>query len=93
MGLGPGELGHLSLVLRQWLQDVDDKEQHESEDNQKDKEDLPKRFWTIALCLELTPVPRIGIIRIGRDRTYWRRHRSSVRGRPTGPRQLLESLP
>jgi hypothetical protein len=71
----------LHFPLRPRLQDADDQQNHEAEDNDKDEDDLPERLPTIALILELSPVPRIGVVRIGRNWAYRRWHRTSV-GRP-----------
>jgi hypothetical protein len=71
----------LHFRSRPRLQNVDDQKNHQAEDNDKDGDDLPKRLPTIALILELSPVPRIGVMRLGRDWAYRRWHRTSV-GRP-----------
>ncbi len=59
------------------LQDVDDQEKHKSQHNDADENKLP--YWLSATAVgELTPVPRIGIVRVGRHRAYRRRHEPSV---------------
>lgn len=70
------------------LQDADGEQQHKSDDNDADKNELPERLLAVSLVREFTPVPRIGIIRVGRHRANRRGHRSSVGTTPKGVRLI-----
>lgn len=56
------------------LQDVDDQKKHKTQHNDADQNELPQRFPAMALIGEFTPVPRVGIIRIGRHPACRRGH-------------------
>ena len=73
-----GERGHLPGDSQDPLQDADDKEKHKSEHNDSDKNKLPQWLPPVAPIGEITPVPQIWVIRIGRHRTDLRGHDSSV---------------
>lgn len=78
---GPGAKASAALAnywLADRLQDVDDQKKHKTQHNDADQNELPQRLPAIALIGEFTPVPRIGIIRVGRHRAYRRGHHLSL---------------
>ena len=68
----------LPLSFRSRLQDADDQEKHKCQHDDANNKNTQRVAPGTKVIVVSAPVPLVGIIRVGRYRTYWRGHRPSV---------------
>ena len=72
----------LSFLSR--LQGADDQQKHKCQHDDANKKETQRLAPGTKVIVVFAPVPQVGIIWVGRYRTYWRGHRPSVGSTRTG---------